>query len=447
MTIDRDYKLVLFNKPYQDSFTRMGLPIEVGYNVLEIFKDPAVVEEKKKVYERVFQGEVIEQSEQIKVGSEDLYFVTKHAPIYDRNGNINTIAIIAKDVTEISKARNAAQQQNEELKAQEEELRQNMEELSATQEEMNRILKEVQSKEAFVTSLINASNDSIVTLDKDFHILNFNETFKAAYSGLDITIEKGTPIRKLASTHADADAYEANFKRAFAGESFRIDQRYEFGNITAHYDVSYVPMRNEAGEVYAIAIFTKDVSELVEAKTKTEGLLRETQQQIEELKAQEEELRQNMEELEATQEVVNQQYIAGEKMRRDLELREMVLSVTTLLSESDLFGNITFANEKLCQVAQYTEEELIGKPHNILRHPDMPKQLFKKLWTNLKAGKIFRGIIKNRKKDGGHYWVDATVMPVKDQEGKIYKYVSSRYHIEDDKQAEALYEKQLRSWK
>src|SRR5690606_11305428 len=91
MTIDRDYKLVLFNKPYQDSFTRMGLPIEVGYNVLEIFKDPAVVEEKKKVYERVFQGEVIEQSEQIKVGSEDLYFVTKHAPIYDRNGNINTI--------------------------------------------------------------------------------------------------------------------------------------------------------------------------------------------------------------------------------------------------------------------------------------------------------------------------------------------------------------------
>lgn len=447
MTIDRHFKLVMFNKPYQESFTKMGLPIEVGFNVLEIFKDPEVIEGKKKIYNRVFNGESIEQPEKVTVGGQDLYFVTKHAPIFDRSGNINTIAIIAKDVTEITKARNAAQQQNEELKAQEEELRQNMEELAATQEEMSRVLTEVQNKEAFVTGLINASNDSIVTLDKDFCILNFNATFKAAYQGLDIKIEKGIPISRLASTRADADAYEANYRRAFNGESFRIEQEYNFGNITAYYDVNYVPMRDAEGNVYAIAIFTKDVTELTVSKKKTEELLNESQQQAEELKAQEEQLRQNMEELAATQEVINQQYASSEKMRQELHLREMVLGLTTLLSESDLHGNITHANEKLCAVAQYTADELIGKPHNILRHPDMPKELFKKLWTNLKAGKTFRGIIKNRKKDGGHYWVDATVMPVKDDKGKVFKYVSSRYHIENDKHAEELYEKQIRSWK
>lgn len=118
----------------------------------------------------------------------------------------------------------------------------------------------------------------------------------------------------------------------------------------------------------------------------------------------------------------------------------MVLGVTTILSEADLHGNIIYVNDKLCEVSQYSREELLGKPHSIFRHPDMPKELFKKLWNALKAGKDFRAVIKNRKKDGSHYWVDATIMPVKNEEGKIYKYISSRYHITNDKYAAALFE-------
>lgn len=446
MTIDRDYKLLLFNKPYQDSFKKSGIPIEVGFNVLDIFSED-VRREKKKVYDRVFEGEVYESTDHLTTGGLDNYYQTKHAPIYDRNGNINSIAIIAKDVTEVTKAHNLAQQQNEELKAQEEELRQNMEELAATQEEMSRVLTEVQRSEAFIRSLINASNDSIVTLDKEFRITNFNKTFGNTYKDLSIKLEKGIPIRDLLPSVDAAIRYEGYYKRAFAGETFRITDQYNFGSITAHYDVNYVPIPNQEGRIDSIAIFTRDITELITAKETAETSLREARQYAEELKAQEEELRQNMEELSATQEVVNRQFIESEKMRQELQLREMVLGHTTLLSESDLFGTITYVNDKLCDLAKYTREELMGKPHTILRHPDMPKQLFKKLWTALKAGEEFRGIIKNRKKDGTHYWVDATLMPVKDAEGKVYKYVSSRYHIENDKHAEELFEAQMKKLK
>jgi len=65
------------------------------------------------------------------------------------------------------------------------------------------------------------------------------------------------------------------------------------------------------------------------------------------------------------------------------------------------------------------------------------------MWIELKAGREFRGIIKNKKKDGTHYWVDATIMPVKDEQGQVIKYVSARYHIENDSHAAERYEAQL----
>lgn len=443
MTIDREHKLVKFNKNYQESFRKMGIPIEEGYNILNIFETEEAKAEKKKLYGRSFQGEVVEITEHLNTGGLDHYYQTKHAPIYDGKGNVNTIAIWAKDITEVTKARLEAQEQAEQLRAQEEELRQNMEELSAIQEEMQAVLKEVQRNEAFITGLMNASRDSILTLDKEFKILNCNDAFRASYNTQDITIEKGLPIRKLSATKEDADRYEALYKRAFTGETFSTTEHYTFGDITAYFDVDFVPLRDAEGKVYAIAIFTRDITEMMVSKQKAEELARESQEQTEQLRAQEEELRQNMEELAATQDAMNQQYEASDKVRKELELRELVLGVTTILSESDLFGTITYVNDKLCQVSQYSREELIGKPHSIFRHPDMPKELFKKMWIELKAGREFRGIIKNKKKDGTHYWVDATIMPVKDEQGQVIKYVSARYHIENDSHAAERYEAQL----
>lgn len=82
-----------------------------------------------------------------------------------------------------------------------------------------------------------------------------------------------------------------------------------------------------------------------------------------------------------------------------------------LVSETDEKGVIRFANRDFCTIAEYEIEELIGKPHNVVRHKDMPKVAFKDLWDTVKKGEIWTGYVKNATKSGGFYWVFATVYP------------------------------------
>lgn len=96
-----------------------------------------------------------------------------------------------------------------------------------------------------------------------------------------------------------------------------------------------------------------------------------------------------------------------------------------LVSTTDLKGDITYANPAFCQVAGYRLEEMLGQHHNLVRHPDMPKAAFADLWAHLQAGKPWRGMVKNRCKDGRYYWVDAYVTPIY-EDGKMVGYQSVR---------------------
>ncbi|WP_076590357.1 methyl-accepting chemotaxis protein [Vibrio ostreicida] len=96
-----------------------------------------------------------------------------------------------------------------------------------------------------------------------------------------------------------------------------------------------------------------------------------------------------------------------------------------LVSTTDLHGVITYSNEAFCRIAEFTQEELIGQNHNIVRHNTMPKAAFADMWSHLKKGEAWRGIVKNRTKSGGYYWVDAYVTPIYDQ-GKMTGYQSVR---------------------
>ncbi|RXJ90759.1 PAS sensor domain-containing protein [Arcobacter sp. CECT 8983] len=98
---------------------------------------------------------------------------------------------------------------------------------------------------------------------------------------------------------------------------------------------------------------------------------------------------------------------------------------TMIVSETDEKGIIIYANEDFCTIAGYTKEELIGQPHNIVRHPDMPSAAFKDLWSTIQAGKIWKGIVKNKTKDGNYYWVNATAYPSTSANGKK-RYISVR---------------------
>ncbi|MFV0562601.1 PAS domain-containing protein [Malaciobacter mytili] len=113
-----------------------------------------------------------------------------------------------------------------------------------------------------------------------------------------------------------------------------------------------------------------------------------------------------------------------------------------IVSRTDLKGNITYANETFAQISGYEVEELIGKPHNIVRHPDMPKKIFKELWKTLQEGKSWSGFIKNLRKDRGYYWVYAQISAVK-KDGKLVEYKSIRTPIsfEDKIKYQRLYDK------
>jgi len=117
-----------------------------------------------------------------------------------------------------------------------------------------------------------------------------------------------------------------------------------------------------------------------------------------------------------------------------------------IVSQTDLAGVITMCNEAFVHMSGYTHDELMGQPHHILRHPDMPAAAFQDLWQTVEKGERWNGYVKNIRKDGGYYWVYATVIPKK-RGGETIGYTSvrrepSRKRIEE---AIALYETMNRS--
>ncbi|WP_323597502.1 PAS domain-containing protein [Aliarcobacter butzleri] len=106
--------------------------------------------------------------------------------------------------------------------------------------------------------------------------------------------------------------------------------------------------------------------------------------------------------------------------------KEIILTKDIMIvSETDEKGNILYANADFCKIAGFSREELIGKPHNLVRHFDMPKDAFGDLWKTINNGNIWKGIVKNKTKQGEFYWVNATVYPSKTVDGKK-RYISVR---------------------
>ena len=113
-----------------------------------------------------------------------------------------------------------------------------------------------------------------------------------------------------------------------------------------------------------------------------------------------------------------------------------------IISRTNLKGNITYANETFCDISGYDEDELIGQSHNIVRHPDMPRDAFKDLWQTIQNKKQWKGVVKNLRKDKGFYWVHAIVSGVY-KNGELIEYKSLRTPITYDEKLkyQKLYDK------
>jgi PAS domain-containing protein len=244
-----------------------------------------------------------------------------------------------------------SQHQAEELRSQEEEMRQNMEELAATQEEMQRILTEVQGKEAFVSGLINATQDLVIAIDTEYKLVAFNNAVITMYKAFGLSLEKGMSAMVLYEEGEQRDKYVSFYKRAFAGESFEVTEHYTFQGVEQYYAISYSPLRDEHGQVNGVVSFEKNVTESMASKLNAEALLKESQDIQEERKAQEEALRQQKEELATTNAKL-------ERMVKAVEDKEHLLKQMMDLSSESIV--IIDRDDKLVDFNQHFSMPLVS---------------------------------------------------------------------------------------
>lgn len=128
----------------------------------------------------------------------------------------------------------------------------------------------------------------------------------------------------------------------------------------------------------------------------------------------------------------------SKRAEKQIEEHLRLIDRHIILSSTDLHGKITQASEAFSEISGYSKEELIGKNHRILRHPDMDRQVYIEMWERLVAGKVWRGELKNRKKSGECYWIDNTISPIYDDEHNKIGYTSIRHDITDKKKIERL---------
>ncbi len=273
-------------------------------------------------------------------------------------------------------------------------------------------LREALDEALLFRELLDKSSEAIYIFDpRDGRILECNERAREMLGyGRDALL--GQSVRSIEMTYKKACDWERYVSRLEMGKALvteGIHRRRDGTTFPVESSVSLT--KNGRKRVVAIV---RDISER---------------------KAVESELYQYREGLEA---LVAQRTAELHELNRTLETYIRVVDNNVLTSSTDAEGVITYVSDAFCKTSGYSEEELLGKKHNILRHPDMPDEIFVQMWGTITQGKNWQGELKNRRKDGSALWIEMTIEPTFDEEQAIVGYTAIRHDIGDKKRIEEL---------
>ena len=315
--------------------------------------------------------------------------------------------------------------------------------------EMQRAMHEVAAKEVYVTQLLNTSLDSIYTVDKEYKLATWNNSFAATLEKFGMQVTKGTDTLVWYPTDEERKNQILLYNRVFNGESFDITISYEQEGKTYHQRSQYAPIKNDKNQIVEAVIYMNDITQIIESQKKTEQLMKEAQSQAEELKAQEEELRQNMEELATTQEEINRRQKESEALLQRFELSAETTSDglwDMVVPETLEFTNETpfIWTNKFRSMLGYKNE--IDFPNILsswsdLLHPDHKQITLDAFTAHLMdfSGKTPYNVEYKLKLNNGTYkWFRAVGKTLRDEKGKPMRVAGSLIDIQATKDLEQI---------